>query len=293
MSPRRRCDVRLSPGERILRLPRFRFRPRRVLPRPAMSPCWPSVCRSDFKVQNLEVNVIRFPICDTCGTGCGCNSGCDGGCGTNYTGCDTCGCDDCWTSNFWRTARAACVLPHNDLRLRHRVRRIRTVPPTTRPPTTASPSTTATNCATTCRSKQPHRAAGRLDDQVLRRLQVELLLQQHVRRVREPHDELPTHVDRRRRHDPLLGSGDTFNVRSAKDDIAFLGELRVGGSYDVTCHARPSWPTGPWRERHRHLDRPDSGSVLGRRRRGRDQFGQLDRNPRRADGRGMPVLKNC
>jgi len=59
---------------------------------------------SDFKVQNLEVNVIRFPLCDTCGNGGGCG-GCDPcGCNTNYTGCDTCGCDDCWTSNFSNSA---------------------------------------------------------------------------------------------------------------------------------------------------------------------------------------------
>ncbi len=57
--------------------------------------------RSDFKAQNLELNVIRFPVCDTCAGSCngGCNSGCNGGCDTcgcnaNYTGCNTCGCDD-------------------------------------------------------------------------------------------------------------------------------------------------------------------------------------------------------
>jgi hypothetical protein len=36
----------------------------------------------------------------------------------------------------------------------------------------------------------------------------------------------------------FAGSGETFSVRSDKDDIAFLGELRLGGSYDVTCHWR-------------------------------------------------------
>jgi hypothetical protein len=34
------------------------------------------------------------------------------------------------------------------------------------------------------------------------------------------------------------GSGEDFNVESDKDDIAFLGELRVGGSYDFSCHWR-------------------------------------------------------
>jgi hypothetical protein len=32
--------------------------------------------------------------------------------------------------------------------------------------------------------------------------------------------------------------GSTFNVRSNKDSVAFLGELRVGTAYDITCHWR-------------------------------------------------------
>ena len=33
-------------------------------------------------------------------------------------------------------------------------------------------------------------------------------------------------------------NGETFRVRSDKDDLAFLGELRLGGSYDFTCNWR-------------------------------------------------------
>jgi hypothetical protein len=36
----------------------------------------------------------------------------------------------------------------------------------------------------------------------------------------------------------FIHSGESFSVRSDKDDIAFLGELRLGGSYDVTCNWR-------------------------------------------------------
>ena len=32
--------------------------------------------------------------------------------------------------------------------------------------------------------------------------------------------------------------GSNFNVRSSKDSVAFLGELRVGTSYDISCHWR-------------------------------------------------------
>jgi hypothetical protein len=36
----------------------------------------------------------------------------------------------------------------------------------------------------------------------------------------------------------FAGTGESFNVRSNKDTVSFLGELRLGGSYDVTCHWR-------------------------------------------------------
>ena len=32
--------------------------------------------------------------------------------------------------------------------------------------------------------------------------------------------------------------GSNMNVRSSKDSVAFLGELRVGTAYDITCHWR-------------------------------------------------------
>jgi len=40
-------------------------------------------------------------------------------------------------------------------------------------------------------------------------------------------------------YDPATGgTGRQFDVESDKDDIAFLGELRLGGSYDFSCHWR-------------------------------------------------------
>jgi len=36
----------------------------------------------------------------------------------------------------------------------------------------------------------------------------------------------------------FAGTGQTFVVDSEKDDVAFLGELRVGGAYDITCNLR-------------------------------------------------------
>jgi len=36
----------------------------------------------------------------------------------------------------------------------------------------------------------------------------------------------------------FVNGGDEFMVESDKDDIAFLGELRLGGSYDISCNWR-------------------------------------------------------
>jgi hypothetical protein len=36
----------------------------------------------------------------------------------------------------------------------------------------------------------------------------------------------------------FTGTGESFDVHSTKDAVAFLGELRVGAAYDVTCHWR-------------------------------------------------------
>jgi hypothetical protein len=36
----------------------------------------------------------------------------------------------------------------------------------------------------------------------------------------------------------FVGTGDDASVQSDKDDIAFVGEMRLGGSYDISCHWR-------------------------------------------------------
>ena len=53
------------------------------------------------------------------------------------------------------------------------------------------------------------------------------------------------------RHGPVpvrSRPADDFNSNANKDDISFLGELRLGGSYDVTCNWRAvlayrRWPS--------------------------------------------------
>src|SRR4029079_5148465 len=36
----------------------------------------------------------------------------------------------------------------------------------------------------------------------------------------------------------FAADGSTYNLRTSKDAVAFLGELRVGAAYDISCHWR-------------------------------------------------------
>ena len=96
---------------------------------------------------------------------------------------------------------------------------------------------------------------------------------------------------RRRRHGAVQRrSGDEFDVESDKDDISFLGELRLGGSYDITCNWRASRPTARWPCRRRDVDRPDPERLHQPRVGGDHRLGQLDDRARRAGRCGVPVL---
>ncbi|MGH7606448.1 MAG: hypothetical protein ACREME_03830, partial [Gemmatimonadales bacterium] len=58
--------------------------------------------RTNFRAQNLELNIIRFPVCEMacggCNTGCGPGAGCDAGGGSEYgaAGCE----EECYPSTF-------------------------------------------------------------------------------------------------------------------------------------------------------------------------------------------------
>ena len=151
--------------------------------------------RSYFSCQNLEVNIIRFPVCGTgCGGGCntGCGAGCATGCGNDCGYGDACGCepectpiafsmcgmcgvryfridDDFYYGSQWASGAAAAYRSLELDQLRHQ------------------------------RRQQPDRSASRLEHELLRRLQVELLLQLDVRRVQQLHREPPARVGRQRR----------------------------------------------------------------------------------------------
>ena len=193
--------------------------------------------RTDFQATNLELNMIRFPLC--CDTGCG---GCGGGaCGCDAGGCNTgCGCDDSWTSNY--SGYASCGVRYFHLK------------------DTFSYDT-----------EYGQYTGGVLDlptydgftfdnnNELCYDLQVKNdligpqfgwtsnycvgcrwnffcnstfgIFNNHMTQFQR----VWTGGDGTVR---FTGSGDSAVIRSSKNDVAFLGELRVGGSYDMTCHWR-------------------------------------------------------
>jgi hypothetical protein len=179
--------------------------------------------RTDFKAENLELNVIRFPMCNTgCSGGgydaCGCNSnctGCNGGCDTGmaFSMYGSCGVryfhvnDDflygsesetyngaTWDANPWLNNT---INVKNDL---------------------VGPQVGWTNDY--CWGKWNlflNSTFGIFDN--------------HSSVWQRVQDENGTWAT-------FHQSSSNMNVRSNKDSVAFLGELRLGAAYDFTCHWR-------------------------------------------------------
>ncbi len=190
---------------------------------------------TDFKAQNLELNIIRFPVCDTCAGGC--NSGCD----SNYTGCDTGGCeDDCCTSNF--SMYGSCG-----------VRYFRIDDDLSYDTEFAEYDGAAYDQAAYNGFSYDNSNELCYDVQIENNLvgpQVGWTTNYSVGCrwnffCNSTFGVFDNHMTQCQRMwtggDGVIrftGTGESFAVRSSKDDVAFLGELRLGGSYDFTCHWR-------------------------------------------------------
>jgi hypothetical protein len=188
--------------------------------------------RTNFKAQNLEVNLIRFPVCEV---GCG---GCDSGCNT---GCDPCGCEQsCAPSAF--SMYGSCG-----------VRYFR-----------ADDDFMYANEFSEWDAGAPDNGGDYNgwgydnSNELYYDIQVEnnLIGPQLGWTMNYCHCKwnfftnstfgvFNNHIE----HEQSMWSGgggtvrfahsgDDFMVSSDKDDIAFLGELRVGGSYDISCNWR-------------------------------------------------------
>jgi hypothetical protein len=191
---------------------------------------------TNWRAQNLEANLIRFPL--ACDTGCG-GGGCNSGCGYDACGCNTgCGCEESCGSNFsmygscgvryfridddfaydveygeWDGAaydhttfdgwgfgvNELCYDVNVDNNL-------------------IGPQFGWTNnyCIGCKWNFFLNTTFGIFDNHISQR-----------QRVWNNGGLVE-----------FAGTGESADVRSSKDNIAFLGELRVGGSYDFTCHCR-------------------------------------------------------
>ena len=192
---------------------------------------------TNFQAQNIEVNVIRFPmLCDTCNTGCG---GCGGdacGCG----GCDSgCGCSDGWNTNFSMYGSCGVRYFRIDDDLSY-----------------------DTEFTTWTGGTPNHTYDGfSFNDQWELCYDINIdnnLIGPQVGWTsnycigcrwnlfcNSTFGIFDNHINQRQRvwtggdgAVRFTGTGDSTEIRSSKDNVAFLGELRVGGSYDFSCHWR-------------------------------------------------------
>ena len=200
---------------------------------------------TDFKAQNLELNLMRFPVCDTCQTGCGgCDSGCNSGCGLGYDACGCnggCGCEDDGL-NIDFSMYGACG-----------VRYFRIDDDFSYDTEFAEYDGSAYD--------QPTYNGFSFDNsnELCYDIQIEnnLIGPQFGWTTNycvgcrwnffcnSTFGIFENHMTQSQRLWTggggvirFANSGESFTVRSKKDDVAFLGELRVGGSYDISCHWR-------------------------------------------------------
>jgi hypothetical protein len=193
--------------------------------------------RNNFNAQNLELNVMRFPLMDTCGCGggscgydaCGCNSGCD-----------SCGCEECYSGftsygscgvRYFRTdddfgydtETAVFVGPGydqagydgfsytsgNELFWNIDIENNLIGP---------QMGWTSNYCYGCKWNFFLNSTFGVFNNHI-----------NQYQRVFSGGGGVVRYAG---------GANQTMEIRNSKDALAFLGELRAGGSYDLTCHCR-------------------------------------------------------
>ncbi len=183
--------------------------------------------RTDFKAQDLELNFIRFPVCNTgCSTGCSTNScGCGGydacGCNSNCGGCDSCGGFAMYGSCGVRYFRVDDDFMYGSESEVYDGAQY-------------GPSSWLDNNIDVKNSLVGPQI-GWTNDYCWGKWNVFLnstfgIFDNHSsvwQRVRDENGNWATFQD-----------GSNMNVRSSKDSVAFLGELRTGVAYDFSCHWR-------------------------------------------------------
>ncbi|HVT26829.1 MAG TPA: BBP7 family outer membrane beta-barrel protein [Lacipirellulaceae bacterium] len=193
--------------------------------------------RADFKAQNLELNIIRFPMtCGSCGTGC--YGGCGGyetcGCNTNNTGCNSCGCTDNCGLGFSMYGSCGVRYFHIDDDFMY-ADEFNPAGGTHTFDGFTYDNIYELQYDVRVKNDLVGPQVGWTTDYCWGRWNLFCnstfgIFDNHMRAVQRLWSGGGDEV--------ILGDGSTFNVHSNKDAVAFLGELRVGTAYDFTCHWR-------------------------------------------------------
>lgn len=192
---------------------------------------------NDFKCQDLELNIIRFPACEVCASGCGVN-----GCG----GCDPCGCNGgcgCGApAAFAMYGSCGVRYFHIDDTFAYDTEFAEWVPGA--PGSFDKGSFTKfgfDNSNELCYDVDINNnligpQMGWTNNYCCGKWNLFLnstfgIFENHMDQVQRMWSGGGGTIT-------FQGTGQSFNVSSHKDDVAFLGELRAGVAYDVTCHWR-------------------------------------------------------
>ncbi len=183
--------------------------------------------RTDFQAQNLELNIMRFPMtCGGCSSGCnsgcdacGCNGGCDDKCGLGFSMYGSCGVrylhlDDGFTYSDEFNPAGGANTPFNGF-------------------TYDNPYELAYDVQVKNNLIGPQ--VGWTSDYCYGKWS---LFVNSTFGIFDNHMTATQHMWSGGGDAVTLGDGSAFNVRSNKDAVAFLGELRVGAGYDISCHWR-------------------------------------------------------
>ena len=190
---------------------------------------------TDFRAQNLELNVIRFPVCSTpCSTGCssgGCGSGSCGCGGYDACGCNSCngGCDDSCGLGF--SMYGSC-----GVRYFHVTDEFMYGSDSEVYDGSAWSAPSSLNYNIDVKNDLVGPQVGWTSDYCYGKWN---LFCNSTFGIFDNHQSVWSRMnDGNGNWARFTQDGSSFNVRTSKDSVAFLGELRVGTAYDITCHWR-------------------------------------------------------
>jgi hypothetical protein len=177
--------------------------------------------RSDFRAQDLELNVIRFPM--TCSTGCS-SGGCGGG---DSCGCNSgCGCDDTLGFSMYGSCGVRYFHIGDDLAYATDFQEFQG----------GYGATSMLINSVEVKNDLVGPQVGWTSDYCWHRWN---LFCNSTFGIFDNHQSVwQSMKDGNGNYATYGQSGDNVNVRTSKDSVAFLGELRVGTAYDFTCHWR-------------------------------------------------------